>query len=116
MKPESGKKAKMRLWPAIGLAVLFVLAAGAVCYPTVWESTRPIVSAPLFAPDTEDTVNINTATLQELQVLPGIGEQKAAAILRFREENGSFTSIQQLLQVEGIGNGILESIKDLVSL
>ncbi len=56
-------------------------------------------------------VNLNTATLEELQTLNGIGPSKAQAILTYREENGPFKTIEDILQVSGIGEKSLEKIK-----
>ena len=56
-------------------------------------------------------VNINTATVQELTTLPGIGQAKAEAIIKHREANGPFKTVDQLNDVKGIGDKILESIK-----
>ena len=116
MKTSTRKNTKTKLWPAIVLAVLVVFFAGLVCDPPLWKTAEPVHSAPLFAPDAVDAVNINTATLQELMLLPGIGEKRAADILRFREEHGKFSSVQQLLEIDGIGNGILEGLQGKVSL
>ena len=60
-------------------------------------------------------VNINTATLEELQTLKGIGKKKAEAILQYRKEHGSFHSKEDLLQVKGIGKKALEAIESQVS-
>ena len=59
-------------------------------------------------------LNINTATSEELQSLPGIGSGKAAAIVEYRRKNGPFDRIDDLVQVSGIGEGILGSIRHLV--
>lgn len=48
-------------------------------------------------------VNINTATVQELTALSGIGEKKAKAIVKYRKTNGQFTSVSDLVNVKGIG-------------
>ncbi len=64
------------------------------------------------APTTQ--VNINRATAQELESLPGIGEVLAQRILRWREENGNFISTEQLMDVEGIGELKFEAIKDRI--
>lgn len=56
-------------------------------------------------------VNLNTATLEELQTLNGIGPSKAQAIVTYREENGPFKTIEDILQVSGIGEKSLEKIK-----
>jgi len=56
------------------------------------------------------TVNINTATQAELEGLPGIGPSKAAAILQFRYDNGSFTACSDLVQVTGIGDATVRNV------
>jgi competence protein ComEA len=60
-------------------------------------------------------VNVNTAAAEELETLPGIGEVLAATIIQYREEHGPFTSVDQLLDVSGIGEVTLEEIRDLVT-
>ena len=61
-------------------------------------------------PTSGDIVHINTATLEELEGLKGIGTVKAQAILDYRREYGNFLSPEELLQVDGIGPAILEDI------
>lgn len=60
-------------------------------------------------------VNINSATAEELQTLPGIGPTYAQRIIDYREENGPFQTIGELANVEGIGEKRLEAIWDLVT-
>jgi competence protein ComEA len=60
-------------------------------------------------------VNINTATLAELDNLPNIGPVLAQAIITFREENGPFKAIEEIQKVPGIGSSIFETIKDLIT-
>lgn len=57
-------------------------------------------------------VRINSATSEELQKLQGIGPAKAEAIITYREENGPFKTVEDLLEVSGIGEKTLENIKD----
>ena len=56
-------------------------------------------------------ININTATLEELLTLPGIGEAKAKAIIKYRVDNNGFKEIAELLNVDGIGTKLYEEIK-----
>ena len=75
-------------------------------------------SNPLTESETEtmpnDKVNLNHATLAQLMTLPGIGEVKAQAIMQYRQEHNGFQTIDQLLQVNGIGSAIYSQIADLV--
>lgn len=60
-------------------------------------------------------ININTATISDLQTLTGIGEAKANDIINYREENGGFTNIEELKNISGIGDMIFEKIKDFIT-
>lgn len=60
-------------------------------------------------------INLNTATEAELMTLPGIGAAKAGSILAWREANGGFGQIEDLMKVEGIKDGVFAKIKDSVS-
>ena len=60
-------------------------------------------------------ININTARESELTKLPGIGNSKAAAIIKYREENGSFSSKEDIKNVSGIGDSTYSNIEDLIT-
>ncbi len=60
-------------------------------------------------------VNINTANLETLETLTGIGKSKAQSIIDYREQNGNFTSIEDIKKVSGIGDSIYEKIKDHIT-
>ena len=64
--------------------------------------------------NTSQLVNINQADLKELMELPGIGETKAAAIISYREEHGSFQSKEELMNITGIKTGLYTKIKDYI--
>ena len=59
-------------------------------------------------------VNINTATKEELMTLPGIGESKADAIIAYREARGNFHNAEELMNIDGIKEGVYNKIKDLI--
>ena len=59
-------------------------------------------------------VNINSATQTELETLPGIGPSTALKIISYREENGNFSSIEDIKNVQGIGENKFENIKELI--
>lgn len=61
-----------------------------------------------------EKVDINTADAVLLQTLNGIGEKKAALIIAYREENGSFQTIEEIMEVSGIGEKTFEGFKDLI--
>lgn len=60
-------------------------------------------------------VNINTAGQEELMTLSGIGESKAQSIIRYREENGGFSKIEDIMNIRGIKQGIFDQIKDSIT-
>ena len=61
-------------------------------------------------------INLNTASKEELMTLSGIGEVKAEAILRYREEKGGFTSVEELKGIEGIKEGVFNKVKDQIKI
>jgi competence protein ComEA len=70
--------------------------------------SRPAKGAPTAL------INLNTATVEQLDTLPGVGPVRAAAIVAWRNANGKFTSVDQLGEVDGIGPGRLEKLRPLV--
>lgn len=62
-----------------------------------------------------EVLNLNTASQTELTRLPGIGETKAAAIIAWRQEHGSFQTVEDLMAVDGIGEKTLENLRPYVT-
>jgi len=62
----------------------------------------------------EGKVNINTATVEELKTLKGVGEKKAEAIIEYRKKNGSFKTKEDLMKVRGIGKKLFDSFQERI--
>ncbi|MBI4478213.1 MAG: helix-hairpin-helix domain-containing protein [Acidobacteria bacterium] len=60
-------------------------------------------------------VNINTATVGQLEVLPGVGPKTAQRIVEYRQKNGSFKKIEELMNVKGIGEKAFLKLKPLIT-
>lgn len=60
----------------------------------------------------QEGININTADVQELTKLKGIGEKKAEAIIAWRKENGNFKTVDQLMEVKGIGEATFNANRE----
>ena len=108
---------------AINLAAL-ARDEGYYHVPRLGETPRPEVAAAVAeanAPAGDSgkpqggLVNLNTADAELLGSLPGIGPVRARAIIDHREHNGPFKSVDGILNVQGIGEGIYENIRDLVT-
>jgi competence protein ComEA len=85
------------------------IVVGVPVAPGVAGSAAPSASATTL-------VNINTATLEQLEELPGVGPVTAQAILDWRTTNGGFTSVEELLEVDGIGDATLADLAPFVTI
>lgn len=65
--------------------------------------------------NSESLINLNTATIEELKQLNGVGDKKAENIIRHREEKGSFKVIDELKEVDGIGEKTFENLKSFIT-
>lgn len=79
------------------------------------ESGFVVVSEGTPSPLLDDLVNINTASVEELDQLPGIGPTIAQRIVAYREQYGPFASIEDIVNVSGIGQATYNEIKDLIT-
>lgn len=125
---EETRQARFIIGMALLICVLIVLSnyfaspAVQLILPSESAQTETSETEAVSTSETENTpaeqtgkVNINTATAEELQTLPGIGETLADRILSYRAANGAFTDIRQLMEVEGIGEKKFEAIANLIT-
>ena len=90
---------------ALGVAALISLPALAVSL----QSQSPAAEAP-----SKPLLNLNTATIEQLETLPGIGCKVAERIIEYRTKSGSFKRIEELMNVKGIGEKSFLKLKPLV--
>ena len=94
----------------LALTALFLVTAVSVRLLT------PRAAASQYTEETEeDRVNINTASASELDALPGIGPVLAQRIIDRRTEQGPFTSVEELLEVDGIGQATLDGLREFIT-
>jgi competence protein ComEA len=96
-------------------AAVFVLAATALCTApaSAGSSPAPQPAAPAAAP-AKPPINLNTATVEQLETLPGIGRKTAERIVEHRTRSGSFKRIEELMNVKGIGEKSFLRLKPLI--
>ena len=87
----------------------------AIVVPKVGEEAEEIPAGATSKEEAkEGKVNINTATVEELKTLKGVGEKKAEAIIEYRKKNGSFQTKEDLMKVRGIGKKLFESFQERI--
>jgi competence ComEA-like helix-hairpin-helix protein len=112
-----------RFWAVVALLLIVIIVVGGVIawqkyspnHPikiTLLEETNAIGEVSQLNPQ---KIDINRAEAWLLEALPGIGPVKAQAIIDYRQQNGGFSDISEILHVPGIGKTIYEKIKDLIT-
>jgi len=84
--------------------------------PTIPSASGKSDSRSAPTPTRAGKLNLNTATLQELDALPGIGPVTAQSIIDYRNQNGAFKKLDDVKKVRGIGDSLYNQIKDLIAL
>ena len=107
----AAEEALMKGKRAIAVSCRYNTFEGLIHFDDVMEY---ILNHPIW--DMNTIININTASLDQLMTLPGVGESKATAIITYREENGGFKSIDDIKNVSGIGDALFEKIKEFITI
>lgn len=108
-------KTRYPLVPHLALALLLALGAQGAVAPAFAAVRRAPARAASPADAKSAPVDINTATMSDLESVPGIGRALAQRIVTFREKNGSFARVDDLLKVRGIGEKSLEKLRPYVT-
>ena len=93
---------------------LLVLSALAIQAPVVHAEVESSKHAQNKETNLQQRIDLNSATVEQLISLPGVGQSKAKAIIKYREEVGPFLEVAQLTQVKGIGEKMLSKIENHV--
>ena len=117
-------------WKAVNFLVILILVGSGFWgvrrfAPAVFLGKPDLIAVPneerpqsqtteTLAPSTPELLNINTASVEELQTLPNIGVQMAQRIVNYREQYGEFASVEDLQKVKGIGAKTLEKLRPFV--
>lgn len=105
-----------RLYAGFAVLACLLLLVALLYYPPLFSFGYTPVAASVSQPQVgvAEKINLNTADAEQLQTLPGIGPSRAEAIIAYRQQHGRFTSVDQLLEVKGIGEKILAGLEDYV--
>ncbi|MGG1658791.1 helix-hairpin-helix domain-containing protein [Brevibacillus sp. NRS-1366] len=100
-----------------GSAVV-IPAKGTDTHNVLGQQVQPLSSSAISSrterQSSDPSINLNTATVEELTTLPGIGAARANSILSYRSEKGGFRSVEEIKEIEGIGDKMFERIKDRI--
>jgi competence protein ComEA len=95
-----------------------ILLLGSVLYGPAVDAQQPAAQQPAAEaarPSAQPSLNLNTATLAQLEALPGVGPTLAARILEHRQKNGPFKKVEELMNVQGIGEKNFLRLRPLVT-
>lgn len=113
-----------RFWALITLLLIAVIVIGGIIAWQKFSPNHPIqitlleetnVTDGVVAETEPQKIDINRAEAWLLEALPGIGPSKAQAIIDYRQQNGGFSDISELLNINGIGQSIYNDIKDKIT-
>ena len=102
----------IRMMTAIVLALGLVTTATAA---SAQEAAKPSAKASTSSASSGTPINLNTATVAQLETLPGIGKSTAERILEYRQKNGGFKKVEDLMNVRGIGEKSFLKMKPLIT-
>ncbi|CAN5880271.1 N/A [soil metagenome] len=100
-----------RLMMALGAFVIMGIVASAPVAAQEKPAARPVKAAAAPAAP----VNLNTATQAQLETLPGIGAASAKRIIEYRDKNGKFKKVEELMNVKGIGEKSFLKLKPMIT-
>ena len=96
-------------------ALCALLIAGCLCAASTVASAQSKAASGKAAAAPASVVNLNTATASQIATLPGIGDTAAQRIIEYREKNGGFKKVEELMNVKGIGEKSFLKLKPLVT-
>jgi len=97
-----------------GLVAIAVVVMGSLTIGAQGQTMPAAKKAPA-GPTASAPINLNTATAAQLEALPGIGAAVAARIVEYRQKNGNFKKVEEVMNVKGIGEKLFLKIKALIS-
>lgn len=103
------------------LSKVFTLVLALTCLCTFWVSPVPLEAGKTAKAASKKTVlsgkiNINTANMEQLEMLPRIGTKTAQSILEYRTQNGPFKMVETLTNVKGVGDNTIKELESFIIL